>query len=210
MSCERIVNIIQTCITFLESVALTSDHTPARLASLSRAMLRKYEERQSIASGGKRKHDDDNSRRNNKKAKGSAVGKKIVKEDENETQEQQEDENEGTQFAPDLDSFKLPQRSSRMVTPERGHVFANEDDPNAAQILSSLGSNSHINSIGSNGQTQPFSDPDMIPSNYLANAETDSLFQGLGLFETIDYSSYPQMTVEQILDSNFWLPISEG
>lgn len=210
--CDRILNIVQTCIAFLESVALTSDHTPARLASLSRAMLRKYEERKSMANAaGKRKHDgsNENGKRGNKKAKGSA-GRRNSKEDQNDSQERQDDENEGTQFAPNLDSFKLPQRSSRMVTPERGHAFANEDDPNAAQILSSLGSNSHMNSIGSNGQTQPFSDSDLIPSSYLANAETDSLFQGIGLFETIDYSSYPQMTVEQILDSNFWLPISES
>ncbi|MCO5585423.1 hypothetical protein L7F22_039356 [Adiantum nelumboides] len=168
--------------------------------------------RKSMANAaGKRKHDgsNENGKRGNKKAKGSA-GRRNSKEDQNDSQERQDDENEGTQFAPNLDSFKLPQRSSRMVTPERGHAFANEDDPNAAQILSSLGSNSHMNSIGSNGQTQPFSDSDLIPSSYLANAETDSLFQGIGLFETIDYSSYPQMTVEQILDSNFWLPISES
>lgn len=211
--CDRILDIVQTCITFLESVALTSDHTPARLASLSRTMLRKYEERKSMAIGGKRKHDgsNENGKRGAKKAKGS-TGKNGSKEDQNDNQDRQDDENEGTQFAPNLDSFKLPQRSSRMVTPERGHVFAaNEGNPNAAQILSSLGSSSHINSIGSNGaQNQPFSDPDMIPSNYLANAETDSLFQGIGIFETNDYSIFPQMTVEQILDSDFWLPISES
>ncbi|MCO5549824.1 hypothetical protein L7F22_003298 [Adiantum nelumboides] len=219
---ERLLKEVQSCISFLESVAIASDHIAARLASLLRAMLRRREERKALRV--KRKANDrldSNGVDVKSDPKQVSNGEQRKTGDGERSNEEVDDDDDGedteasSNFAPGLDVHKLPQRSSRAVTPERSGFFASHpnsnNNMNTGHLLeqSSQHLRNQANEMVNGMQNWPTNDADLVNMLPSFDPDVESTLQSLGFMGNNGLGGWTQMSASEILDDSFWLRIPD-
>jgi hypothetical protein len=228
---ERLVTDVQSGIDFLDSISMSPTHTPARLASLLRLLLR------NSRSGGAGGADD---------AGGQRTGSR---DGEGSSRTERRSNLKKPAYAPGMEVHRLPPRSSRAVTPhaepdgdstpskspaslmaptlsfstprqtaasatqqrvQGQHVSFSEPPSDPAQLLL------HFAEPGVDGARRPFASD--TPSNGVALTPFgDGTYAGHGggplsplpldfsLLGANGSTALGQMTAEEILDDSFWL-----
>lgn len=234
---ERLIEQVQTCVTFLESISIASDHTPARLASLVRTMLRRRDQRKSLRAyrnstrSGQGEVDDSQSILGPTQANQAAAVDKAGSDDSD-----AEDAEDGRPaFAPGMEVHKLPQRSSRAVTPEGHHnltLGTTEGQDLLQQSMSSLDQAApppqdnnaalqsdplrthtftpHESHLGVDNDASLWNldhraGDDLMSGLPNFDADVESTLQSLGFMANIGTAGWSQMTADEILDDSFWL-----
>lgn len=223
---ERLLKEVQSCISFLESVAIASDHIAARLASLLRAMLRRREERKSLKANRQIRefNGGDAKSHHQQRSTGEDTGKKKTGEnsthdndDNDDDDDDGEDAEASSNFAPGLDVHKLPQRSSRAVTPERNEFYAPQvhpDSMNTGHLLEQSSQNLTNQANVSNGtvngmQNWPTNQADLMNLLPSFGPDIESTLQSLGFMGNNGLGGWTQMSASEILDDSFWLRIPD-
>lgn len=201
----RLIEQVHGCVTFLEDIAIASDHTPARLASLVRALLRKSgQQSQQKAAGA--------SAGQQSGTKAATNGRSLPVQNENAATV---DVEQKPAYAPGMEIHKLPQRSSRAVTPEPRSQATTELPLNVFDIGMNA-NNVHLPSTAPMQQQQQQQQPtfawpsadDLIPS-LTFDQDVEATLQSLGLVSNIGTAGWSNMSAEEILDDNFWLRLPD-
>lgn len=207
----RLIDQVNGCVGFLERIAIASDHTPARLASLVRAMLRKREEQaerqQSSgapgASSAALAPQSTTVKKDVSKNSINGAYHRATSEDQIEA-----DLDHKPAYAPGMEIHKLPQRSSRAVTPEpRSGNYAPDDFPVDLFHVDAVPPPSSSAVPAAPSFAWPSAD-ELIPS-LTFDEDVEATLQSLGLASNIGTAAWSNMSAEEILDDSFWLRLPE-